>query len=108
MESSAEFRISNLGPRAASTRDTFAFAVLEANDVVIRCPLGDDYSLNDKLVWLWGGLNHQRRKLKALQAEGAVLSCVCINRSGKLVLQPNAAEFLHLTGASLVVTTGDA
>jgi hypothetical protein len=108
MDNFAEFRVSNLGAYANSTRDFLPFAVLDGNDVVIHCPPGSGDSLNDKLVWLWGLLKHQRRKLKSLQANGASLVCICKVRRGPVVLQPNAAEFLHLTGASLVVSTGSA
>lgn len=106
MESSVEFRIGGLGARATSTRDVLPFAVIDHGDVVIRCPPGSGESLNDKLVWLWGVLKHQRRKLKSLQAEGVSLCCHCKVPRGPITLQPNAAEFLHLVGASLIVTTG--
>ena len=108
MASSLEFRISNLGSRASSTRDLFPFAVLDGSDVVVRCPPGTGDSLSEKLVWLWGLLKHERRKLKTLQADGATLTCICTAPRGQLVLLPNAAEFLHLTGASLVINLGAA
>lgn len=104
MENSVELRISNLGARAASTRALLPLASLDGPDVVIRCPAGTGESLSQKLVWLWGMLKHRRRALKTLQADGATLVCVCAAPRGPVVLQPNAAEFLHLTGASLVVT----
>lgn len=105
MEDEVEFRISKLGPRVASTRDMLSFSEVDGADVVIRCPPGTGASLNEKLVWLWGLLQLNRRKLKALQAEGACLSCVCVTSHDTIVLQPNAAEFLHLVGASLTITT---
>ena len=108
MESSLEFRISNLGSRASSTRDLLPFAIVDGSDVVIRCPSGSGESPSEKLVWRWGLLKHERRKLKMLQADGATLSCVCAVPRGPVVLQPNAAGFLHLTGASLVITVGAA
>ena len=104
MESSLELRISNLGPRAPSTRDALPFAFLDGSDVVIRCPPGSGEGLNEKLVWLWNKLKHERRKLKTLQTDGATLSCICSVVHGPVVLQPNAAEFLHLVGATLVIT----
>ena len=108
MESPLEFRISNLGSRSSSTRDLLTFAIVEGTDVVIRCPAGSGESPSEKLVWLWGLLKHERRKLKTLQADGAILSCVCTVPCGPVLLQPNAAEFLHLTGASLVINVGAA
>jgi len=102
MESFVTFRISGLGPRAASTRDLVPFGELEGGDVVVRCPPGSGTSLNDQLVWLWAGLKHRRRAIATLQAAGATLSCEYMAH-GPIVIKPNGAEFLHLLGVELAI-----
>jgi hypothetical protein len=82
MTDSVEFRISGLGNRLASTRDALAFGTEDGSDVVVRCPANSGSTINEKLVWLWGSLKHKRRVLKSLQADGAVLTCVCDLKAG--------------------------
>jgi len=102
MESSLTFRISELGPRSASTKALLPFSHLDGSDVVIHCPRDAGDTLNEKLVWLWGLLKHKRRALASLQADGATLSCT-YQGPVQFELKPNGAEFLHLMGCSLEV-----
>ena len=97
------FRISGLPNSAAGKRKSLAFAVATGNDVVIESPLAADAPLNDHLVWLWGTLQHERRYLKSLQSEGAVLSVHARGVPLPVELKPNGAEMLHLLNASLVI-----
>jgi hypothetical protein len=74
--------------------------------VVLKSQLDPKASLNDHLVWLWGIVQGERRYLKSLQAEGALIS---VNASGTvepIELKPNGAEMLHLLGATLVIGGG--
>ena len=104
---SVVLRISNLPPGAAS-RKHLPCSLASVSEISIQSALSLSEPLNEHLVWLWGLLKHERRKLKTLQADGATLTCICAAYRGQLVLLPSAAEFLHLTGASLVVNVGAA
>jgi hypothetical protein len=104
MLETVEFRIGNLSGRVNSTRDAIPFSVVDGSDVVIVCPPNSGATVNDKIVWLWGLLTHKRRIIKSLQADGATLQCICKTSSEDLTLLPNAAEFLHLTGTTLVIS----
>jgi len=104
MKPFVEFRISNLGGRTSSTMDAIPFATIDGDNVVIRCPQNSGETINDMIVWLWGLLNHKRRILKTLQASGANLTCICKVPRGQVILSPNASEFLHLTGTTLLLT----
>jgi hypothetical protein len=96
-------RISNIPSRAAASRKRLAFASIEGTDVVLKSQLGSRASLNDHLVWIWGTVQHERRYLKSLQAEGAVIAVHASEVGDPVELKPNGAEMLHLLGASLVV-----
>jgi hypothetical protein len=97
------FRISGLPNSAGGRRKSLAFAVVTGNDVVIESQLASQAPLNDHLVWLWGLLQHERRYLKSLQTEGAVLSVHAREVRLPIELKPNGAEMLHLLNASLVI-----
>jgi hypothetical protein len=97
------FRISGLPNSAGGRRKSLAFAVVTGNDVVIESQLASQAPLNDHLVWLWGLLQHERRYLKSLQTEGAVLSVHAREIRLPIELKANGAEMLHLLNASLVI-----
>jgi hypothetical protein len=97
------FRISGLPNPAGGRRKSLAFAVVTGNDVVVESQLASHAPLNDHLVWLWGVLQHERRYLKSLQSEGAVLSVHAQGVRLPIEIKPNGAEMLHLLNASLVV-----
>jgi hypothetical protein len=96
-------RISNLPSQAAASRKTLAFASLEGNDIVLKSQLDSRVSLNDHLVWLWGIVQGERRYLKSLQAEGAIISVKASGNTDPIELKPSGAEMLHLLGATLVI-----
>jgi hypothetical protein len=68
--------------------------------------LGAAVPLNDQLVWLWGFLKHERRYLKSLQAEGAVLTVQARGIALPVELKSNGAEMLHLLDATLLIDDG--
>jgi hypothetical protein len=91
---------------AAASRKMLAFASLDGNDVVLKSQLDPKVSLNDHLVWLWGIVQGERRYLKSLQAEGALISVTAGGTVEPIELKPNGAEMLHLLGATLVIGGG--
>jgi hypothetical protein len=97
------FRVTHIPNRAASAREAVTFSVVDGEDLVVKSPLPEDVPLNDHLVWLWGGLKLKRRRLKALQADGARLTVEARGFRGKIEIYPNGAEMLHLLGASLEI-----
>jgi hypothetical protein len=99
----ALFRVANIPTRVKYVRSTLPCTVTEGDDVVMRSPLGLEYSLNDHLLWLWRGLMRERKQLKSLVAEGAVLTCECTVPHGPIHIKPSGAEMLPLLGAQLVI-----
>jgi hypothetical protein len=97
------FRISGLPNSAGGRRKSLAFAVVTGSDVVIESQLASHAPLNDHLVWLWGVLQHERRYLKSLQSEGAVLAVHARGVRLPVEIKPNGAEMLHLLNASMVI-----
>ena len=100
---SVALHISSLPNTASGRRKALAFAVVSGNDLVIESRLAASAPLNEHLVWLWGLLQHERRYLKGLQSEGAVLSVRVRGVGRPLEIKPNGAEMLHLLNATLVV-----
>lgn len=100
---SVTLRISGLPNAASGRRKTLAFAVVSGSDLVIESRLSASALLNEHLVWLWGLLQHERRYLKGLQSEGAVLSVRALGVGRPWEIRPNGAEMLHLLNATLLV-----
>jgi hypothetical protein len=71
---SVTLHISGLPNEASGRRKSLAFVVVSGNDLVIESRLAASAPVNEHLVWFWGLLPHERRYLKGLQSEGAVLS----------------------------------
>jgi len=94
-------RITNVANRAATISQLLPFAVAENQECLLRSPLAENATLNDHLVWLWGTLDLNRRKLKSLQADGACLIFKARGFRGDLEIDPNGAMPLHLLNASL-------
>lgn len=99
----AAVEISNVKSRQESIVCKIAFAEAEKDVVMIRSALAGDVLLNEHLVWLWGRLKHERRYLKNLQQDGAILTVRIKGVSGNIVIQANGAEMLHLLNAQLVI-----
>ena len=99
----AALRITGIASTADATRKSLAFAQIEGTDIVLRSQLGPEAALNDHLVWLWGILKHERRFLKSLAAQGALLTVTVSGATGSVRVEPNGAELLHLLGATLVI-----
>jgi hypothetical protein len=96
-------RISGVHSRAVALKAGLPFSAIDKGDVVVRSQLQPTEELNSHLVWLWGVLQHERRSLKTLKAEGATLVCEAKVPKGKVQIKPNGAEFLHLLGAELIL-----
>jgi hypothetical protein len=95
--------ITNLPNKAAATRKDLPCAVVDNSSIVIKSQLSQELPLNEHLVWLWGMLKHERRYLKTLQSEGAVITVRVSSARFPVEVKPNGAEMLHLLGASLVI-----
>jgi len=100
---SVAFRVSRLPNEASAKRKGLPGAAVTGNQLVMESPLGAEVSLNDHLVWLWGFLKHERRYLKSLQSEGAVLAVHASGFRMPVEVRANGAEMLHLLNASLVI-----
>jgi len=100
------FRVSRLPNEASAKRKDLPGAVVSGNELVMESRLGATATLNDHLVWLWGFLKHERRYLKSLQAEGAVLAVHASGVTLPVELKSNGAEMLHLLDASLLIDDG--
>jgi hypothetical protein len=96
-------KIYDSGVRAGSVKDKLPFSRIEGGVVILESALDKASPLNDHLVWLWGVVKHERRMLKSLVESGSRLVVECKVPKGPLSLLPNAAEFLHLVGAKLVL-----
>ena len=103
----AVLRISRIPNAAAATRKSLPFAEERDGCIAIRSQLGAGASLNEHLVWLWGAVKLERRFLKSLQSEGAVITVEATCRL-PVVIQPNGAELLHLLNATLKISGNDA
>jgi hypothetical protein len=99
-------RISSLPNEAASSRKTLAFATVKDGAIALKSQLEPSAPLNDHLVWIWGMVQGERRYLKSLQSEGAVMTIQASGVSEPIELKPNGAEMLHLLGANLVIGRG--
>jgi len=99
----AVFEISNIGNRQESVVRQVPFAEAEKDFVVIRSALTADASINEHLMWLWGRLKHERKYLKGIQQDGAVLTCKIRGANANIEIFPNGAEMLHLLNAKLVI-----
>lgn len=97
------FRIYGATSQAASVKERLPFAEATEGVVAVNSRISESAPLNDHLVWLWGMLKNERRMLKSLVQSGAKLRVECEVPKGEILLLPNAAEFLHLIGAELVV-----
>jgi hypothetical protein len=97
------FRISDISNMAAATRKQLPFAIIDGSDIVLQSQLSPDTPLNDHLVWLWGMLQNERRFLKSLVSEGALLTVYVTRHVGAVEIKANGAEMLHLLGANLLV-----
>jgi hypothetical protein len=100
---SVVFKVSPLPNEASGKRKRFPGATVSGNELIMRSPLGADASLNDHLIWFWGHLKLERRYLKSLQSEGAVLAVHATGVPLPVELRGNAAEMLHLLNASLII-----
>ncbi len=101
--SRVEFLVTGLGVQLALTQSKLPILRTRDSSLVLESPLPEDAPLNDHLVWLWGMLKHERRKLKSLAASGASLVCRYRTKRGEIHILPNGAEMLHLLGVELVV-----
>jgi hypothetical protein len=97
------FKVLDAGAYSEAVRAKLPFATVEDGVIVLRSGLGSNEPLNAHLVWLWGMLKHERRVLKSAVAGGARIVCECVVPKGPIQVLPNAAEFLHLLGAELLV-----
>lgn len=100
---SVVLRITKLPSRASAKRKSLPFASVEGNDIIVRSPLAKDVPLNEHLVWLWGILQHERRYLRGLQSEGALIAVHASGTRGTIEVKPNGAELLHILGATLLI-----
>ena len=100
---SATFYIKNMQRGLSSVASKIPFSKVEGEAIVMRSQLKPENSLNEHLVWLWGMLNIERKLLKTLKQEGAVLECRCEAKKGDIIIKSNAAEMLHLLEADLYV-----
>jgi hypothetical protein len=96
-------RIYGLGSKASSIKDQIPFSRIEGNVVALDSALDGTAPLNDHLVWIWGITRHKRGLLKTQVQSGAAVVVECRVPKGELRIRPNGAEFLHLTGAELVL-----
>jgi len=103
---SVAFRISRLPNEASGRRKELPGAIVSGDELVMKSHLAESAPLNDHLVWLWGFLKHERRYLKSLQAEGAVLVVHVSGVGLPVELKPDGAEMLHLLNASLLIDDG--
>jgi hypothetical protein len=97
------FMVTGLGTQLLSAQARLPLLQSKDGSLVLESPLPEETALNDHLVWLWGMLKHERRKLKSFAASGAKLVCRCRRSKGSIYLLPNGAEMLHLLGAELHV-----
>jgi hypothetical protein len=103
MTSPVEIIISEVESRAVSISSKLPASEIVKSNVVIRSKLGIDSSLNEHLTWLWGMLKSERRFIKRIQEEGAVIKCHCKIKKGCHSIQPNGVEMLHLLGIELEI-----
>jgi len=99
----AEFEITNITNRQEGVIRKIPFSEAKDDFVVIRSALTGEAFLNEHLVWLWGRLKHERRYLKNLQQDGAILTVRIKGATGNIELYPNGAEMLHLLQAHLLI-----
>lgn len=98
---SVSLRITDLPSEAMAKRKSLPFAKIESASIVIESQVPSDKPLNEHLVWLWGMLQHERRHLKTLQAEGAQITVRVLGARRPIEIESNGAEMLHLLGATL-------
>ena len=96
-------RITGVPSAADATRKRLPFSSVVGRDIVIPSPLAAGTSINEHLVWFWSSLKHERRYLKSLSGQGAVITVQARNVRGQIEVKPNGAEMLHLLGASLLI-----
>ena len=97
------FEISNIPNRVEAVARKLDFAEAERGLAVIRSAMPADTNLNEHLVWLWGRLKHERSYLKNLQQDGAVLTVRIKRAKGKILIEANGAEMIHLLNARLLI-----
>ena len=95
--------ITGLSNEGSALRKALPFASVAGSVVTIPSPLPANAMLNDHLVWLWGVLKCERRYLKSLQAEGAVMTVHAKGFRGQLEIRANGAELMHLLPAMLII-----
>lgn len=88
---------------AAATRKQLPFAIIAGSDIVLRSQLSPDAPLDVHLVWLWGMLQNERRFLKSLVSEDALVTVYVTRHVGAIEIKASGAEMLHLLGANLFV-----
>ncbi|MBI1424238.1 MAG: hypothetical protein GC149_12270 [Gammaproteobacteria bacterium] len=100
---SATFYIKNIRRSLTSVVSKLPFSKIEGEAILLRSQLNPENSLNEHLVWLWSMLNIERKLLKTLKQEGALLECRCEAKKDEIIIKSNAAEMLHLLEADLYV-----
>jgi hypothetical protein len=94
-------RITNIPSAADAARKRLTFTVIDGSDIVFKSQLSRESPLNEHLVWFWGMLQGERRYLKSLAAQGAIVTVHARGNQEPLEIKSNGAEMLHLLGATL-------